>query len=710
MGRLRTFVPTAGLLALVLISAPAGAHVPARSSQAASDPALLPQAVLPMPSRMSAEAPMVPTPRAKCTGAGDIPEPGMQGRLAAEDIASGKAEDGYLCNLDRIGTYGRTGGFKVYRYVDRNGHECAYYDTALLFPTNTLNLSGELTGVAVLDMSNPQKPVRTDTLLTPAMQSPHESVNISVQRGILAAVAGNPAFAPGIVDVYDISQDCRRPVLQASAPVGFLGHESGMAPDGRTFYATSTGTGHTTAVDISNPKVPITLLTANYGSHGMTISDDGNRGYMTLSDGISIVDLSDIQSRKPNPQIREISRLTWPNVTIPQIAHPVTIKGKPYLIEIDEYSNTESGSFTAHGPRVGAARIIDISDETKPRVVSNIRLEVHQPENRAALADDPGAQNPTQGYAGHYCGIPQRKDPEIIACSMIISGLRVFDIRDPEKPKEVAYHVAPPSTVSETGGPVVDERSNWAMSQPAFNIERREVWYSDGQSGFYTLRLDEKAWPQTGSDAGCEGTPGLSGVGARSMSRGAVQLQFKRETDLPVRVDVFRVSKGRDVIKERLVKRFAGERGTFTWSPGREVGKGTYFVRFRMLKDGEAFDTRRVVLERSSSGAWSVKPSHYRRDSCGLIGKFKLERPVFGGEDRAPLSGAYRLEDDARVTITVTQGKKVVKRFAAADKPGGVTHRFTIPSAGLARGVYTVRLTAVAGDDQISATVGAKKL
>ena len=81
------------------------------------------------------------------------------------------------------------------RYVDKAGRECAYYDTTLLFPTNTLNLSFEPTGVAVLDMSDPANPVRTTTLLTPAMQTPHESVNISVERGILAAVAGNPAFA-----------------------------------------------------------------------------------------------------------------------------------------------------------------------------------------------------------------------------------------------------------------------------------------------------------------------------------------------------------------------------------------------------------------------------------------------------------------------------------------------------------------------------------
>ena len=87
--------------------------------------------------------------------------------------------------------------------------------------------------------------------------------------------------------------------------------------------------------------------------------------------------------------------------------------------------------------------MIDIADERNPRVVSNLRLEVHQPENFPAQADDNGAQNPVQGYAGHYCNVPTRVDPAIVACSMILSGLRVFDIRDPEQPREIAYFNAP---------------------------------------------------------------------------------------------------------------------------------------------------------------------------------------------------------------------------------------------------------------------------
>lgn len=435
------------------------------------------------------------TPRAQC-GPGSRPETGMQGRVSRAEHESGRAAEGYTCNTELVGSYtvpnatGTVGGFKVERYRDASGRDCAYYDTTLLYPTNIFDLEA---GVNVLDMSNPAEPVLATQLMTPAMLSPHESVVVSQEGGVLAAVTGNPLFYPGIVDVYDISQDCRNPQLRFSAPLGFLGHESGIAPDGKTFYSASPGTPTLTAVDISDPTLPRPLWTGQIQSHGLSLSADGNRAYVAAGDdrGLLILDTSEIQARKPDPQVREVSNVTWDTMTIPQNAIPFTSHGKPYVLEIDEYSGTGGGgSVAAHGPVVGAGRIIDISDETKPVVISDLRLEVHQPDNRAAIANDPGAQNPTQGYAGHYCNLPTRVDPPIVACSMIISGLRVFDIRNPKRPREVAYFNAP---VYPRATPYF-EASNWAMSSPAFVPERKEIWYTDGFSGFYVVRVTNGAW------------------------------------------------------------------------------------------------------------------------------------------------------------------------------------------------------------------------
>ncbi|MFC4251083.1 LVIVD repeat-containing protein [Sinimarinibacterium flocculans] len=434
-----------------------------------------------------------PTPKAEC-GPGSKPETGMQGRVSREEHDSGRATEGYTCNTELVGHFGAenpigtVGGFKVERYTDSSGRDCAYYDTTLLYPTNLVDFEA---GVNVMDMSDPTNPVRTARLVTPAMLSPHESLVVSQEGGVLAAVLGNPSFYPGIVDVYDLEPDCRQPQLRSSSLTGVLGHESGISPDGKTFYSASPGTPTLTAVDISNPLLSQRLWTGDYTSHGLSISADGNRAYLAAGNdhGVLILDVSEIQARKADPQVREIATISWDNQTIPQNAIPFTRDGRPYLLEIDEYS-TNGGSVTAHGDTVGAGRIIDISDETNPQIVSNLRLEVHEPENRDLIANDPGAFLPVQGYAGHYCNVPTRVNPDIAACSMIVSGLRVFDIRDPARPREIAYFNAP---VNPRLTPVF-EASNWAMSSPSFVPERKEIWYTDGYGGFYVVRVTNGVW------------------------------------------------------------------------------------------------------------------------------------------------------------------------------------------------------------------------
>jgi LVIVD repeat-containing protein len=483
------------------------------------------------------EPPLVPTPRADC-GPGSRPETGIQGRVSPEDHESGRAARGFTCNTELVGKYtvpspkGTVGGFKVERYVDAAGHDCAYYDTTLLYPTNALDAEG---GVNVLDMSDPARPALTARLLTPAMNTPHESMVLSQRRGLLVAVAGNLVTNVGQIDIYDVSEDCRNPELRSSTPVGFLGHESGLAPDGNTFYSASPASRTIVAVDISNPTLPVPIWFGNYDSHGLSIREDGNRAYVAgIDSGLIVLDTSQVQARVPNPAVREIARLQWRSMSIPQNAIPIRIKGQPYLVEIDEFGAQQE---------VGAGRIIDIDDETRPRVISNLRLEVHQKENFAAQGGDNGAQNPVQGYAAHYCNVPTRVDPQIVACSMILSGLRVFDIRDPERPREIAYFNAPvtPRIVPPVG--VNPPPSNWAMSSPSFVPERNEIWYSDGLSGFYAVRLTNAAAEIAGGGRGGSQARRClarrSPIGPRNIGRirlGLTRARLRRLPVQPVRI------------------------------------------------------------------------------------------------------------------------------------------------------------------------------
>ncbi len=457
-----------------------------------------------------AEPPLVATPRAHC-GAGSKPEPGIQGRVPA-----GSAQDGLHCNTELVAHQGTSGGFKVLRYLDAAGHECAFYDTALLFPVNALKLDTTSEGVAVLDMSDPAHPVQTATLTELPMLSPHESLNLNPERGLLAAVLGNPSTYPGLVSIYDVRSDCRHPVLQSTRPVARLGHESGFAPDGKTFYATGTGAESITAVDVTDPKAPHAVWQGNVVAHGMTLNADGTRAYVADPGGdMLILDVSEIQARAANPQAREVSRLTWESASIPQNAIPFTANGKPYVLEFDEYTQGTTGAGDTHA--VGAARIIDIADELAPRVVANLRLQVNQPADHAAASSDPGATSPVQGYAAHYCSLSSDVDPTVVACSFITSGLRVFDISDLLHPKEIAYYVAPTQPRAENGFMA----SDFAMSKPVIVPARREVWYSDGATGFNVLRVAPEVWPADTGAGGAVDT-GAGGDGDRGcLSRSA---------------------------------------------------------------------------------------------------------------------------------------------------------------------------------------------
>ena len=447
-----------------------------------------------------------PTPQLACD-AQSSPETGTQGRVPKSEVDSGRAALGYRCNTAQVGTFGDSGGFRVERYIDAAGHECAYYDTTLLFPTNARNNAQEGLGVYALDMTDRAHPVHTATLSTPAMLSPHESLRVNQRRGLLAADMGYPTFNPGFVDVYDISQDCRHPVLDSSTPLGILGHESAFSPDGTIFYVSSTG-GHTlTAVDLTNPKVPSILWTTTaYSPHGMSVSADGKRLYIadTGLPGLIILDVSRIDAHQLNPSVPVVSELTWPGASIPQNAIPFSKKGHRYLVEVDEYSTSSSHPTPAaiqnggYDPNasVGAARIIDIQDDTHPFVVSNLRLAVNQPAERAGdQQNDYGAKSPVQGYAAHYCNVPTPVDPAYVACSFILSGLRVFNIQDVYHPFEMAYFNAPSTPPSPAYAGI--NGGNFAMSSPAFDPALNEIWYSDGFWGFYVVRLTPGAFAHT---------------------------------------------------------------------------------------------------------------------------------------------------------------------------------------------------------------------
>lgn len=454
------------------------------------------------------------TDKASC-GPNDLPEGDIQGQVPREDRISGRSKQGYRCNLELIGQYQGEGA----SWVNPSTGRCAYMATSFLG-----SLTKRSPGVQVVDVSDPTHPTLAGTLLTPAMAiGPWESLKVNEARQLLGAVAVGPIVAAGFFDVYDISQDCTQPVhlnglagTPLELPADVLGHEGNWSPDGNTYWSTGLIGGSITAIDVSTTQTPRILYTGIAAfpvNHGVEFSDDGNRMYLSsiFPAGVLILDVSDIQSRKPVPSIRQVGKLTWNAQGAGQHAFQVRYGNRPHLIAADEFA-------------AESIRIIDIGDETAPLEVSHIQLEIQRPEHKAVRERDT-AGNGLFGYDSHYCDVDRRDNPTALACGFFQSGIRVFDIRDPAAPREIAYFNPPaqsdararlggsehaaaygllptllPSANSVynylmTLGQLSDANlsADWCSSPPRFVGD--QLWVTCQDNGFMVLRFTNGAYP-----------------------------------------------------------------------------------------------------------------------------------------------------------------------------------------------------------------------
>jgi hypothetical protein len=473
----------------------------------------------------------------------DHPETGLQGQVSAALRANGFK--GFNCNLKLVGQVrGDGANWQTAEFKDRV-HKCAYHGTSYASANRTQ------LGVPVVDVTYPTRPTVTGYLTTSSMLDPWESLKVNERRQLLAA---DQAFNGGLfgsggpaVDIYDVSGDCRYPQLLASVAVGtadgttgipvpVVGHEGSWAPDGLTYYGGDLTNKQYYAVDTTIPTKPKLLATWKTGvvvppggaallTHGMSISDDGMRGYFvslaTLPaadltnpsvapvNGLLIYDTSDIQLRKANPQVKLISKLFWKDGGVSQHTINVHIGGKPYVVFIDEGGPAGNGTSgpaaacAANLPPYPMARIIDISDETNPFIVSRLALEVHDPANCSKTLPDIVGQTAFT-YGSHYCSVDNRENATTLVCGYFNSGIRVFDIRKPRRPREIAYYnpagTTTPSPGSNHIGPLVANNwvaggPDWCSAQAHLDASEGLLWTTCQDNGLLVLKFEDEVWP-----------------------------------------------------------------------------------------------------------------------------------------------------------------------------------------------------------------------
>ena len=364
------------------------------------------------------------------------------------------------------------------------------------------------TGTAVIDNSVPSNPQIVGMLRTPAMIRAYSTLYVRGDGKLIGAFKDFGPNGTNPVDLYDVSGDCLHPVLLTTIDVPGGNHDGWFTPDAKTYYGIPFGgvrllSGPVGAevlnparidmhvTDFSDPVNPKVLMTwnrlqipaeiqglpthplATTNFHMVSSNKTMTRLYMSMyggnnslggnnnnpipdqnqacSNGLVILDSTEVQNRVPNAKLKFISFTSWCD-SIQQIdpdfgdgstasghatEYIIHENGREYVLSTDESGGGLDGGPAGMCAQRSYARMIDISDEYHPQVVGTFKTDVNKPENCAAiLAAD------TNGGMVHYMGIDDRWHARVVFYAAANSGIRVVDWRDPRHPKEIAYYHA----------------------------------------------------------------------------------------------------------------------------------------------------------------------------------------------------------------------------------------------------------------------------
>jgi hypothetical protein len=261
-----------------------------------------------------------------------------------------------------------------------------------------------------------------------------------------------------------------------------------------------------TAANVDGSKYDLRL-------HSLSISPDGSRGYLAyLGGGFMVIDTSDLAAALSTPHVRLVTpvenRDYWDN----QGAHSaVRIPGTHYAFTTEEIYGKFLVGTEVFGPALGGcpwgwARVIDIADETRPKVVAEYKTEANNPASCAAV-------NPAINNFGSFAS----HNPSIIGDLGFVTwhsdGLEAVDLSNPLKPARIGrFSTKPLATVAQEDpalntGPLAANKIT-AWSYPI--IKDGLIYFVDIRNGVDIVRY---TGPRAGEVAAIRQFEGNSNVG-----------------------------------------------------------------------------------------------------------------------------------------------------------------------------------------------------
>lgn len=207
---------------------------------------------------------------------------------------------------------------------------------------------------------------------------------------------------------------------------------------------------------------------------------EGDRAYLSYGDGGGIIlDVSD----KSAPKL--VSQLMFRGITASQGIHTYLPLPRRWIALINDEAIRENGD-----ENLNMAGIADISDEQRPRMLSLFPLPEPPPESKLKNFYEKGGRFGPHNHhhSNHQACLEERDD--IAYLTYFNAGLRVYDIRDPRQPKEMAYFV-PADPIVRVG---LKPSRLVAQSEDVIVDRRGCIYLSDKNHGIHVLRLTQ-VWP-----------------------------------------------------------------------------------------------------------------------------------------------------------------------------------------------------------------------
>ncbi|HYA27904.1 MAG TPA: hypothetical protein VEI95_03745 [Acidobacteriota bacterium] len=356
-------------------------------------------------------------------------------------------------------------------------------------------------GWSVLDVTDPSAPeFRT------FVPGPDNTWTIQIQVADGRMIAGLERIAPGWGGVegepfaegffiFDVSEPTQ-PKQIGHFETGSTGTHRNFYDGGDLVHAAAGALGFTgkiyRSVDISDPGKPrevgrfslpeqsnATTSGLKFSCHGPA-HIEGSRAYLSYGDGGGIIlDVSDIS------QPKMISQIAFRGITATQGIHTFLPLLRRKIALINDEAIRENGD-----ENLNLAGIVDISDEKRPRLISMLPLPEPAPESELKnFYEKAGRFGPhNHHHPNHQACLEDRDD--IAYLTYFNAGLRIYDLRDPRQPKEIAYFV-PADPLVRIG---TKPSRLVAQSEDVIVDRRGYIYLSDKNHGVHVLRL-QPIWP-----------------------------------------------------------------------------------------------------------------------------------------------------------------------------------------------------------------------